>query len=358
MYLSRNSAWINEFFGCSLPTFRLAVLSIALSLPHMLAAQHTKPEQKEQSDFGIELDAVPIQRPVTLPRGALDALSEDERVASCLENEGLSAEELPANWFVASEIHLDGPHETDIVVLPGGRLPDTPEGEISPNACFSGANTAQMWVLRKTQRGFQLVLSQMGLGMTVLATRTNGLRDIQIGAAVGGYADSIDYKFDGDSYKIAVRTSDLFGAEPPHALSVFKNRKHFVQSPGQTCEAVRGQARDWLWHQWETHKPSYLTLKTHDEISDETSSYFIAPDENGKWQVTIRVLRSVRDNEATASHHRIAEKELLLATEVRRVEPTTDDMHLPPVTFGHEVLPESKYRLEFLDYGSRIVATL
>jgi hypothetical protein len=282
----------------------------------------------------------------------------DERVASCLENEGLNAKELPANWFVASEIHLDGPNETDLVILPGGRPPDTPEGSIPANACFLGANTGQMWVLRKAQHGFKLVLSQIGLGMSVLAIRTNGLRDIQIGAAVGGYDNSIDYKFDGESYKIAARTSELIGAELPHTLSAFKTRKKFFQSPDQTSEAIRGQARVWLWHQWEKHKPSYLTLKTHDEISDETSSYFVAPDENGKWHVTINVYRIVRGDDATASHYRITEKELLVATEVQRVEPTTDGLHLPRVISGDEALPESKYRLQFLDYVSRTVATL
>jgi hypothetical protein len=359
MRVSRNSAWGKDFCGRNLPTLRFVVVSAVLCAPHVLTAQHTKPKlQSEQSEFGIELDAVPIQRPVTLPQAALDALSKDERVASCLENEGLSAKELPANWFVASGIHLDEQNETDLVVLPGGRLPDTPPGEISPNVCLIGANTAQMWVLRKIPRGFKLVLSQVGLGMTVLQTRTNGLRDIEVGAAVGGYDDSIDYKFDGESYKIAARTSDLIGAEPPHTLSAFKSCKLLIQLPAQTSEAVRAQARAWLWQQWVEHKPSYLTLKTHDETSDETSSYFIVPGENEKWQVTIQVLRIVRDDHATASQHRITEKELLVATELQRVEPTTDDMDVPRVISKNETLPESKYRLQFLDYGSRTVATL
>jgi hypothetical protein len=330
-----------------------------LSVPHALTAQHTKPkEQKEQSEFGIELEAVPIQRPVILPRTALDALSKDERAASCLENEGLNAKELPGNWFVASEIHLDGPNETDLVVLPGGPLPNTPAGEISPNACFLGANTAQMWVLRKTQRGFKLVLSQIGLGMTVIATRTNGLRDVQVGAAVGGYGDSIEYKFDGQSYKIATRTSELIGAELPPTLSAFKTRKVLIQLAGQTSETVRAQARAWLWQQWEERGPSYLKLKTHDETADETSSYFITPGENGNWQVTIQVRRIVRDDDATASQQRVTEKEFLVATEVQRIEPTTDDMHSPHVISENEILPPRKYRLQFLDYGSRAVATL
>ena len=268
----RKSSGSNDFSVPRLRIFGLAVLGAVLSVPQVLTAQHTKPaEQKEQSEFGIELEAVPIQRPVTLPRAALDALSNDKGVASCLENAGLSGDELPANWFVASEIHLNGPNEADLVVLPGDPVPGTPAGEISPNACFLGANTGQMWVLRKTEHGFKLVLSQYGLGMGVLATKTNGLRDVQIGAIVGGYDDSIDYKFDGESYKIAGRVSKLIGAELPHTLAAFKNRKVLIQSPGQTSEAVRAQARAWLWQQWQEQERSYLKIKTHDETADETA---------------------------------------------------------------------------------------
>ena len=271
METSRNSVWSKEFCESNLSTLVLVVVGAVLCLPHVLTAQHAKPkEQEEQSDFGIELEAVPIQRPVTLRRAALDALSKDASVASCLENEGLSPKELPANWFVASGIHLGGANESDLVVLPGGRLPDTPEGEISPNACFLGANTAQMWVLRNTQRGFKLVLSQIGLGMNVLTIRTNGLRDIEVGALVGGYDDSIDYKFDGESYKLAGRTSNLIGAELPHSLSASRTRKMLVQLPAQTSEAVCDQARAWIWHQWQEHMTSYLTVKIHDEASEET----------------------------------------------------------------------------------------
>jgi len=359
MSILRNSSRSNEFFGHNPMVFGIAIVSVVLFIPHLLIAQHIKPtEQREQSGFGIELEVAPIQRPVTLPRVALDALSKDERVASCLENEGLSSKELPANWFVASQIHLDGPSEIDLIVLPGERLPDTPAGEISPNACLVGANTAPMWVLRGTQHGFKLVLTQIGHHMDVLATRTNSLRDIEIGAFVGGYADSIDYKFDGGSYKIAARKSELIGAELPHTISAFKTPKRFIQLPAQTSEAVRTQARAWIWQQWKKQRPSYLKLRTHDKTADETCSYFIAPDENGNWQVTIQVLRIVRDVDATASQHRVTEKELLVATQVQRVEPATDDSHLPRVISEGEIRKRSKYRLQFVDYGDRTVATL
>src|SRR5215813_8159649 len=103
MRILYNSSRSNEFSGHNPTILTIAIVSIVLLVPHLLIAQHIKPtEQREQSEFGIELEVAPITRPVTLPRVALDALSKDDRVASCLENEGLRAKELPTNWFVAS----------------------------------------------------------------------------------------------------------------------------------------------------------------------------------------------------------------------------------------------------------------
>lgn len=341
------------FYAWAVP----AVVSAVLCAPRLLVAQASKsnaPDQTEQSKFGIELEAEPVQRPVELPRAALDALSEDNRVARCLERNGLSAKELPSNWFVASGIHLDGPDEADLVVLPGGRLPDTPKGTISPNWCLVGANTAQMWVLRKTQIGFQLVLSQIGLGMSVLSTRTSGFRDIRVGAAVGGYYDAIDYKFDGKLYQIARRTSELIGAKVPGDLSGYETRKPMVQLPGQSRESVCAQARAWIWQKWWTQK-SYLKIKTRDDEAEEKTTYYIAPDEKGEWQVIIKTHRVLR---ATPTQGSITEDRLSTATDVERVKPGTENSYHANAIPDTENIPESEYRLQFLDYGDRIIATL
>jgi len=335
----------------------LAGVGAVLCVPHLLIAQSSKSSasnKTEQSDFGIELEAEPVQRPVQLPRAALHALSEDKRVARCLKKNRLRAEQLPSNWFAASVIHLDGRDEADLVVLPGGRIPDTPKGSISPNVCLIGANTAQMWVLRKTQASFQVVLSQTGLGMNVLSTRTRGLRDITIGAAVGGYDDEIEYKFDGKSYQIVRRISELVGAKVPGDLTGYETRERLVQLPGQARESVCAQARAWIWQKWRTQK-SYLQIKTRDEEADETTTYYIAPDEKGEWQVTIKTRRILR---AQPTHSSIVEDKLSIATDVERVEPGTEESFHAHVIPDTENVAESRYRLQFLDYGERIIGTL
>jgi hypothetical protein len=338
-----------------IPRAIAVVIGAALCLPHSLVGQTAKssaPEQ-EQSTFGC--DDPPIQRPAKLSRAALDALSKDKRVASCLKRNNLNPQELPADWFVASEIHLDGPDERDLVVLPGGRLPDTPPGEISENACLVGANVDQMWVLRDVQNNFQLVLSQIALTLEVLQARTNGLRDIQVSAVAGmAYDDSIVYKFDGQTYKIVARNSLMTGVEPPHSLSGYETRE-IVQSPGEPAEPIRAQARAWLWQRWETHRLAYLRLKTHGSAGDEATSYYITRDSDGKWELVIQTHRVLRP---TASEGSITEDELFAADEVQRIEPQGDESNASRVIPENRNVPESRYRLEFLDYADRDVARL
>src|SRR5216684_1587669 len=106
-----------------IPKSALALVCIVLAGTRMLPGQHTvanAPRGQEQSQFSVEL--VPIRRPVSLSGAALSVLSHDERVASCLESLGLRPEQLPADWFTASEIHLDGPGERDLIVSPSGPL--------------------------------------------------------------------------------------------------------------------------------------------------------------------------------------------------------------------------------------------
>lgn len=159
-----------------------------------------KGEQKEQSSFSVEQDIVPIEKPSHLPQEALQVLAEEAGVASCLENEGLSSDKLPSSWFIVSEIHLDGPNEVDLAVLPN--LASEPQHHPGPAACFLGANTGQFWIIRKTPSGYRLVLSLFTHGLTVLGSRSNLLRDIEaVTISLHGATTSL-FKFNGKQYKL------------------------------------------------------------------------------------------------------------------------------------------------------------
>jgi hypothetical protein len=339
-----------------------ALAGIVVCWPHLLLAQHTAPNSpkvQEQSVFNEELEIDPIQRPAHLTKAAISALSKDERVVSCLENEGLRPEQLPANWFIASEIRLDGKGGHDLIVLPGDRLPETPPGEPSQNVCLVGANTAQFWVLRKTRVGFTIVLSQIAHGLDVLQTKTNGLRDIRLNAVVGGYGDTIDYTFDGRSYEIAERSSELLGAEVPLDLSNYETREPLVQLDGQPADPIRATARAWVWQRWHAHKLSYLEVRTiADDGTQETATYFVNRTATQDWQIVVKVHRIHSVPGSSTKRHKVIENELAVASKVQRIEPVTDDSRPVRVWPESEELHDSEYKLQFLDYADRTVTTL
>jgi len=183
-----------------------AILATVVAIcPQSVCAQR---HHDEQTDFSMETEIVPVVHPFPLSRAALNALAPDKRVAFCLRENKLEPQQLPANWFVASRVHLDGPDEVDLVVQPSDRLPDTPEGAVSANACLIGANTVQFWILRKTQEGFVLVLSEIASELEIRSSRTHRLRDVRLRAVVGGYVSNLECKFDGQAYQIARRWSE------------------------------------------------------------------------------------------------------------------------------------------------------
>jgi hypothetical protein len=366
MEISTKFAPVNELLKLTETVFTcwrsLLLAIIVFSWPRLLLGQHiahASPKLQEQSGFNYELEIDPIQRPVKLTSPAINTLSKDERVASCLEHEGLRPEQLPSNWFIASEIGLAGSGGRDLVVLPGDRLPETPAGEPSQNACLVGANTAQFWVLRKMRKGFTTVLSQIAHGLEVQQSKTNGLRDIRLDSVVGGYADTVDYKFDGQSYEMTGRSSELIGAEAPHDLSGYETREPLVQQRGQPSEPILTTARGWIWKRWKAHKLSYLKVRIiADDNTEEICTYFVNKSESLDWQVVLKVHRIRSVLARSAKTHWVIENELLIASKLQRIKPTTDDSPSAGTWPESEDLHNSDYKLEFLDYSNRTVATL
>lgn len=78
-----------------------------------------KTNEEEQSIFGTETlpDQPLLKRPVAVPDAVSETLKRDDGVKPCLENNPLPPGQPLRSWFIASRIHLDGPNETDLVVL-------------------------------------------------------------------------------------------------------------------------------------------------------------------------------------------------------------------------------------------------
>jgi hypothetical protein len=140
-------------------------------------------ESKEQCLFGA--DDTTVEQPVALPTGALQVLRKDEQVLLSLKAEGKSADELTPMSFLASEIHLDGTGETDLIVIGVGKL--------------RGASVSTFWVFRQSQ-GYDLVLKVVARGLRVVSTKWKGYRIIEAGSALSSTSNTTRYRFDGKKY--------------------------------------------------------------------------------------------------------------------------------------------------------------
>jgi hypothetical protein len=128
---------------------------------------------EEQSDFGSDSD---LDRPVPAPKAAMGLIrSELQR----------TAEELPDKFFEASEIHLDGPNEVDLVIL----IP-------------AGSHAAHFFMLRPTSGGYKIVLDSGGDSLTVLKTRSSGYRNIAVESITqaGRFTTTVSFRFNGGKY--------------------------------------------------------------------------------------------------------------------------------------------------------------
>jgi hypothetical protein len=107
-------------------------------------------------------------------------------------------------WFIASGIHLDGPDETDLVVVPSFRGKES--------MCFESVEAiGWFWILRKAGERYQLVLKTRGNGLEVLKTKNKGFRNIQTGTLgqAGRFIPTVRFGFDGKAYrKYSKRTQE------------------------------------------------------------------------------------------------------------------------------------------------------
>ena len=170
------------------------VFLLLLSLP---AHTQKKPFQ-EQTEFSCEQDTVgaPIRRPVRIPPPVLELLTSSENARTC-ERSGSGL--LPADWFIASEIHLSGGKRADMIV----QQRFLPEPRFSENECLFGGNIGPFWIFRRTLNGYEMVLDSRTHSLSILNTKTKGLRDIRVVSSSAAQFTETTLKFDGKKYTAA-----------------------------------------------------------------------------------------------------------------------------------------------------------
>ena len=130
-----------------------------------------------------------VQCPIPLPQGARAVLAEDRSIRQTMRQEGIKT--LPKNWFTATYVHLGPVGEKDLLVL----------GNQGP---LLGANVAPIWVLRPSGPSWKIILAGApALGINVLASRSGGYYDLEIGKATSDQAYVGLLRFDGDVYRLA-----------------------------------------------------------------------------------------------------------------------------------------------------------
>jgi hypothetical protein len=183
------------------------VVTLLVAVPAGIARgqDSTNDQKQEQTVFDAEpdLDVMHINKPAEIPEGALQVLRDlSRRPADCLKRRGITPEQVPASWFIASAVHLNGPNEVDLIVLlnePAFAHPNIPGG------CMLPANGNYFWVLGPGSAGgkYRLLLESYGHRLDALNSRTNRYRDIRIGMVNLNGGTSLLYKFAAQQYQLA-----------------------------------------------------------------------------------------------------------------------------------------------------------
>jgi hypothetical protein len=189
---------------------KLSCMTLALATASALAIEHRRASiaratcvtsvceaglnSMQRQDFGVE---DPMPNAVTMPPSAIEAIrrspESQESLRYCMQQERRSARDIPASWFSASQIDFTGSPQSGLVVR--------------GNGCFLGAHITQFWVLAKTATGFRSMFTARADGITVLPTRTNGYRDLQLVfvMAAGNEIQRVTLQYRKGAYRVAGR---------------------------------------------------------------------------------------------------------------------------------------------------------
>ena len=145
----------------------------------LAALLQTSDPASEQRTFSAGMERLEHRAPVT-PR-LLRILAADPGVRAAANGGPVKAE-----WFLVSEVHILNDWDRYLVVTAAGPLVET--------------DRTQFWVFRVGVDGFDTLLHTSGRTLTVLATRSNYYRDIEVSSAVANQGSKVRYWFNGREY--------------------------------------------------------------------------------------------------------------------------------------------------------------
>jgi len=189
---------------------RFLVLAAVLE-GSVVAQKPGRNQQPEQTNFSSDAGSAQefTRKPVEVSMGALQVLRDtlSRGLLNCIKGHGATPDQVPASWFVGSEIHLDGPEEMDLIVRPNVFKLGTRELPEAAN-CLLSANVIPFWVLRNIGGRYSLLLATYALELDVLNSRTNFYRDIQTVSSTAVTRTTLLYKMDVAQYQLAEKKTE------------------------------------------------------------------------------------------------------------------------------------------------------
>lgn len=163
--------------------------------------------KQEQRVFDAEPDSdkMLVKSPVEIPESALQVLGDTlgPGTLNCLKARGATPDQVRASWFLASVVHLNGPNEVDLIILPN--VPDIANPK-NAGGCLLSAHGGPFWVLGPgiASGRYGLLLVAYADRLEILGSVTNGYRDIR---AVTGRGTML-YKFTVHQYQLAEKKTE------------------------------------------------------------------------------------------------------------------------------------------------------
>lgn len=162
-------------------------------------ASRAQVQSHQQLTFAME--GVPLSHLLDLPKNALQVIRKNTFVLSCLAA-GLSPEDIPGEWFVASEVHLRDTKEADLLVVPRQSTQSPAD-----NACLFHAHSMPFWILIRNKTGYTVVLEEHVQILRVLPSTSKGYRNIETQLSNLNESTTWLFRFDGDQYVATKKAS-------------------------------------------------------------------------------------------------------------------------------------------------------
>lgn len=129
-----------------------------------------------------------VNSPVIIPADVIAVLKSEQRVDACFKTEGAGTDEQA--WFEAAAHDINNDQRLDLIIKP-------------KNACLFGANQGPFWIFQNRTDGYQKVLSENGLTLTIMPRKAGSFNAVMISKVVAMKPHDTQFRFSKGKYRAA-----------------------------------------------------------------------------------------------------------------------------------------------------------